>query len=283
MANFKNCMMRSFSFIQRFALCVTPLITSYSLAIAPSRAATFGYSEANLNFTNINTDPLVFLTDADGFTNVNGMANAFSFAQADASSFLQQASNSTFSEAFGEGRSYLGEAESQSRLIGLFFVDADQHFSFDFTAYLELETSIDNPLEENAIAFGEIDFELIDIDNSNVLDFFLLVGDIVTPDNSDFITFDKSDNITFTNSITTSNFGGIKENATASLQGSVQRHFANPTNLALIAFTRNQVVVVAVPEPSAKTGLLFGAILIGFTIKAKRKTISSPLHSTLAQ
>ncbi|NMG19769.1 hypothetical protein [Brasilonema bromeliae] len=264
-------------FVRRVVF-VTPFIASSALGIAPSQAATFAYSEGNFNFTNINQTPLGIGTEANANTlaiGKGGMVNTLAEATA---TFVTgptppEASNFSLSKALGENKGYLGQAESEATVIGNFVVDVNTPFSFDFTTNLTLETSIDNPPAENARAAGDISFALIDTTNNTVLDFFDLTGNVETLGDNDFIAFQKSDNVTLSNPVTTSNFGGNKESATASIQGSLQRSFANETNVALVEVKRNRTRVIA-PEPSTSLALLSFCSIVGLVGKAKRKAIT---------
>ncbi|MBD0261537.1 MAG: hypothetical protein ICV78_02135 [Tolypothrix sp. Co-bin9] len=270
-------MKQHLSFVQQFVLFVTPLLASSALVTAPSQAATFAYSEGNFNFTNINKTPLTFgtYTDTNTIAIANGgMVDTLALAKANFLALSPKASTSSLSLAWGEGRDYLAQAESEARVIGKFVIDANTPFSFNFTTDLNLETSIDNPRAESARAAGDTYFALIDTDNESILDFFSLMGNLNTLGDNDFIEFQKSDNVTLNNPVITSNFGGIQESATASIQGFLQRSFANKTNLALVEVKRNQATV-KVPEPSINLALLLGFGVIAFARKAKRKVVTS--------
>lgn len=264
-------------FVRR-VLFVTPLIAGSALVAAPSQAATFAYSQGDFNFTNFSQRPLAIGTDVNGNSlaiGKGGMVKALSQATA---TFVigptpPEASNFSLSQALGEGRDYLGQANTQATVIGNFVVDANTQWSVDFTTNLNLKTSIDNPPAENARAAGDISFALIDTTNNTILDFFDLTGNVETLGDNDFIAFQKSDNVTLNNPLTTSNFGGNQESATASIQGSVQRYFANETNVALVEVKRNRARVV-VPEPSTTLALLSCCSLLGVVTKAKRKAMT---------
>jgi hypothetical protein len=263
-------------FIRR-VLLVTPLIAGSTLATAPSQAATFAQSEGEFSFTNFNQKPFSIGVSADSNTLAISRGGMVTAQSQGVVSFVThptpEAFNFSLNEAFGESRDYLGEAETQTAIIGDFLVDADTPLSFDFIANLNLNTSIDNPPAENARAAADISFALIDITNNTVLDLFDLIGNVETQGDNDFIAFQKSDNVTLNNPVTTSSFGGNQEYARASIQGSVQRSFANQTNVALVQVTRNKTRVVA-PEPSTGLALLSFCSVIGVVTRAKRKAMT---------
>lgn len=271
-------MKRRLAFVQHCVLFATPLIAGSVLGTAPSQAATFAYSGGDFNFTNINQTPLGIgtQTNTDTLAIGNG-GNVDTFAQAGAVFLVSppKASTSGLSVALGENKDYLGEAESQSKVIGNFVVEANTPFSFDFTANLDLETSIDNPPAENARAAGDISFKLIDTTDESVLDFFSLTGNLATQGDNDFIAYQKSDNVTVRElAVPASEFGGNQEYATASIGGSLQRSFTNKTNLALVQVKSNRTRVTA-PEPSSILALLCCGSVIGLIANTKRKAMTS--------
>jgi hypothetical protein len=261
-------------FTKSFLLMLTPLIASSVLAASPSLAATFAISEGEVEFTRFSQSPSGTQTNTDTNTlaiSDGGAVLADAFAEATFTVTPPTAFNSSSSLAFGEGLDFLGLAESEATVIGSFDVDANTPFSFDFTADLSLETSVDNPLEENARAAGDITFALVDNADNSIIDFLSLTGNLITAGDDDFIAYQNSDNITLNNPVTTSVFGGNQESATASIQGSLQRSFANTTSLTLIEVKSNQAKVTPVPESSTYLALVFSSGVIGIVLKNKRK------------
>jgi hypothetical protein len=246
------------------------------LAASPSQAATLALSEGALEFTRFSQTPsgTGTGTNTNTITNANnGRVDAFANAEATFIVAPPTASNSSLSQAFGEGRNYLGLAESEVTVIGNFDVDANTPFSFDFQTNLNLKTSIDDPQAENARAVGDITLELLDTASNSTIDFFNLTGNLTSP-GDDFIAYQKSDNITLSNPVTTSDFGGNQESATASVQGSLQRYFDSKASLTLIEVKRNQARVTA-PEPPMSLALLFCSGVLSVALKGKRKEKTS--------
>lgn len=262
---------------KRFLLLLTPWIASSVLATSPSQAATLALSEGVVEFTTFSQSPSTVDTNVNTNTVTNdALVNALANAEATFILTPPTAFNPSFNIALGEGRDYLGLAESEAQVIGNFDIDAGTPFSFDFTAALNLETSIDFPppigVREDARASGDISFVLLDTANDGVLDFFSLVGNVTTQDDSDFIAFQKSENVTLSNTIKTSDFQGNEESATAFVQGSLQRSFTNKTNLTLIEVKRNNARVRATtPEPSSILALLSCSGVIGVVLKNRHK------------
>lgn len=288
--------MRTLGFTRRFFLLVTPLIATSSLVTSPSQAATLASSQGEFYLKNFSLDPDVTATVNNANISLNGDVSATNNAIIDFLLEPPEVINKSLSQAFGENKNYLGLANAEGKVLGNFFVDAGDSFSVDFTAFLDLETSIDEPAE-NAKASANISFLLFDttdIANQNLLDefftqflsdttsnikktpldFFSLTANVNSFNDKDFITSQKSENFTLSNQDTQFNFGGNAEFATALFEGSLKRSFATPTNLTFIQVRRSQVKV-SVPEPSTSLSLLFLSALVAVATKAKRKKTTS--------
>ncbi|MEO1372807.1 MAG: hypothetical protein AAFW70_00470 [Cyanobacteria bacterium J06635_10] len=268
-------MNKNLKLIKNLFLVAAPILASSVVGVSPSKAATFALSNSEVEFTNFSQIPLEVDTAANFNTDTvgkGGIVTAIADAEAEAV-FLEVppfARNENLSLAFGENRDYLGLAESQSEIRGEFDIKAGTNFSFDFSADLNLLTSIDNPPAENARASGDISFLLFDIENNNVLDFFSLTGNLVTSGDNDFIALQKSDNVNLNQAGANRDFVGNQESLVALIEGKYQRNFADETNLALIEVKRNRVRVTA-PEPSINLALLVSSGVIGVVLKRRRK------------
>jgi hypothetical protein len=271
-------------FTKHFFGLVTPLIASSLLGSLPTQAGTVAISNSVAEFTNFSQRPLRTITeiDTDLITQAKD-AQAHSLVEADA--FFTAASptpasptpaspaafSSSFNKTMGQGKNFSGSAETTATAVGDFVIDADKPFSFDFTADLNLETKIDNPQAELAMATGDISFALIDKSDQSIIDVFSLEGYLETRGNNDFTQSQKSDNVTITNSVNKSNFGGNQESSSVSIEGSLQRSFANKTNFSLVEITNNKAKVTSVPEPSTTLVPFFCYGVIGIALQAKRK------------
>jgi hypothetical protein len=261
------------NFSKILSLVSTSIVASSVVISSPSYAATFALSQATFNFvgfnqipedifTNDNTNTVTLASNGNGNVTANADANALF----DAARF--KASNLSRSTASGTGKNYLGLAESVADLKGIFKIAENTTFSFDFTADLNLEASIDNPAVENAKANGNIYFGLFDADTNTLFDFFSLRAGLNTSNNSDFLNFDTSNKVTIKNSVTTISTGSKKESAKASIEGFFKRTFANKTNLALVEFKRNEARV-RVTEPLSLIALLFYSGVVSLSLKRK--------------
>jgi hypothetical protein len=261
-------------------LMTAPAIASSMFAVSPTHAATFALSEGQVVFRNFSQSP--FETDSRAEANTFTIANSGSAtADADAEANFRieppDAFNFSLSRVLGEGRDYSATAESQTLVVGLFEIEANTLFSFDFIADLSLETSIDNAPAENASAIGDISFALIDNTNGNFLEFISLVANINTLGDDDFIDTQTSENITLIDLNRESNFGGNKESIQLSAIGSLQRTFIEKTSLTLVGVKRNQARVKA-PEPSSILALVVSGSVIGIVLKDRRKYKSIALQ-----
>ena len=266
-------MKKHFGLIHNLLIATASIFTSSVLNVEPIFAATFAVSNSEVeieNFSQIPSDVATF-TNTETLTNAtDGMVRAIANTDADFLQIPPFATNANLSLAFGENQAYLALAESQSEIIGNFEIEEDTNFSFDFSAFLNLETSIDNPSRENARASGDISLLLFDIENNSILDFVNLTGNLTTEGENDFIALQTSDTVNINQAIADSNFGGKEEFLVSFVEGSVERYFADETNLALIEFKRNRVRVKA-SEPSINLALLVSSGVIGLVLKPRRK------------
>ncbi len=263
-------------FVKHLLLLATPMVASSLLASTPSQAASLALSKSEVKFTDFNqslsVEPIV-ISNSDTFTNaIKGTVDAKANAEANFYNTPKpSASNFAFSQASGEGEKYFGIAKSFAQVIGDFAIEANQSFSFNFTSDLNLQTAIDNPLLENAIASGETSFALFDIDNQSLVDYFSVLGNLNTAGNGDSLELQNTDNISFSRQSQEKIFGGNQELAEAFFQGSYQRTFTNKTNLRLIEVKANQARVATVPEPSNLASFLVAGLIV---VTLKRKSIA---------
>lgn len=274
-------MLNQTRFAKRFLLLVTPIVASsalvplaLSIATPPSLAATLASSKAEFDIDIFSHKPLEIktLTDTNTFTDATSgqaTAEADAFAEFITNPLPPSASNSSFSTASGDGRNYIGEAESVAAVIGYnFLVGEGETFAFNFKGFLDLKTSIDTPQTESASAYGDLSLVLFDNTNKNTLGSFTLFGDLTTLGDDDYLDY-ESESISFNPTIDTS-FGGPQEFAKASIEGNFSRTFDSATSLTLVEAKSNQANVAAVPEPSTVlASLLFCLAGIGYKMKSK--------------
>ncbi|MGB3755550.1 MAG: hypothetical protein WBA07_04155 [Rivularia sp. (in: cyanobacteria)] len=268
-----------FGLSQSLLMLTASCIAGCVLSASPSRAATFSSSETSLVFTDFSHSA------SDAFTKT--IANSISTSQegkveaiSDSTAFIETDSsvaiNSSFSLANGKSKNYMGMASSSSEIKGIFNIEENTVFSFNFFANLTLSTSIDSYPGENAQASGKVWFALFDVNTNKKLDFFNASSGLTATNDNDFVNYSKQGDITLNYPFAISDFGGWEESSQISVAGFYERNFETQTTLALVAFTNNQVKVSA-SEPTNQVALLFlsSAIVVGIKSKQRNTLIGS--------
>ena len=253
-----------------------PVLATLTVTSSPSVAATFASSSANAFINNFSYDPasVATLTDGDVFT--VSTENGSVFANADFNAFFSQnnpfAFNSSFAQAKGSGIEYVGKAYSQAAVIGYdFLVPAGSTFSFDFVSSLELETFIERPPGEYAIAEGNISFFLFDEATDSLLDSFIVSGRLETAETDDFFVTKASDHCSFLLEDFEHEFGGNQEFITAEYLGEFSRYFSEDTYWTLLEVKTNSVMVKA-PEPSSFVALFVFGGVTGVALRKRKRS-----------
>ncbi|MCC5635939.1 hypothetical protein LC593_08730 [Nostoc sp. CHAB 5844] len=267
-------MKQNLEFTKHCLLLATSLLSISVFADSPSQAATIAFSQGNLLFTKFSQSPSGTFTRTD--TNAISISQDGSVAsQADAIAFLGVTPpvgyNFTSSQVFGKNTGYLGLGESEAIIRGIFDVDKNTHFYFNFSADLDLTTFINNPQQENASANGNLGFALINLVNNKVLDYFQVDGTLTTTSNDSF-TYQNSNNVKFS-TFTKSDFDGQKKFTTAAFDGYLNHYFHDKTTIALVALNSTESRV-AVPVPSMFPALIFSWGIISLGLKRKRQKSS---------
>ncbi|MEA5500953.1 hypothetical protein VB834_17820 [Limnoraphis robusta Tam1] len=249
-------MLKKFQQRLNLVLGSIPVLATLTVTSSPSIAATFASSSANAFLHSFSHAPLSIetLTDTETFTfassgsvDANADSDAFFYNQIP----LTFAVNSSLAKAEGYGQKYVGIAESEAAVIGRqFYIEAGSTFSFDFLSSLELETSIEKPPGEAAIAQGNISFFLFDDSTQKPIDFLTISGRLETAGNDDFFEVKASDGFNFLLDYSEQEFGGNQEFITAEYLGEFSRYFSEDTSLTLVEVKTNAVLVKA-PEPSS--------------------------------
>lgn len=239
--------------VTRLFLSATPFITGSVFVASPSFAASESCAATNVNFSLFSHNPFSIFTETDtNTTTVTTDGASIAAANADANFAINPdasqttAYNTAQSHTKGDGNSYLGLGESSAALLGYkFLVGAGETFSFNFKAFLDMGTSVDNPFAEGANSFGSIAFQLFEETDSasTLLDSFALFGNVTSFGNTDFIDNQHSGNIFLDHSDISSAFGGTQEFAQASISGQYSRTFATPTYVTLFETKTTQAFV----------------------------------------
>jgi hypothetical protein len=167
----------------------TRVRSSDPLEARPVRAI----STENFVFQNFN-QPLIASrsnTDTDGTALsennfVVGISTAETFFRLDGTTNQDRGAGSVINEAVGEGAGD-GFANGLASVGGTFFVAAGEHFSFEFSGYLTLGTTVQNADSQTANAFGRIAFGVYNVSKPVRLDFLEVSGGLDTPGTQDFL------------------------------------------------------------------------------------------------
>jgi hypothetical protein len=259
-------------------LLATPLVTTFTVGIAPSTAAIIAGSAASVTIDNFSHRP----TDTSTSTNTNTQTTANSgsvISQANADAvFISNcqellAANLSKSEVAGSGSNYSGLAQSQAAVIGDFDIDAEETFSFNFQTVLHLVTSVDNPPSERARTTGNISFSLIDTVSNILLDSFELSATLRSFSRGDLSLLSYSDSFNPTKINYDFLPPGRATSRSSYISGVYSRSFDRATNLRLVEVKKNSavaeavVIPQAVPEPSTILGT---AMFLSFLAKGRK-------------
>jgi len=98
-------------------------------------------------------------------------------------------------EVTGEGNSFKVVAGGFASVAGTFFVHAGETFSFEFSGYLQMNTSLQNAETQTANTAGRIAFGVYDVTRKPIrLDFLEVTSGLDTPGDRDFLNFQTSGN-----------------------------------------------------------------------------------------
>jgi hypothetical protein len=150
-------------------------------------------------FKNFNQPFLTTRSAADTNSIVSSEENALAAATADAFFIFDPAINgeigvgSITNEVTGRGTNFDGVAESFASVSGTFFIRAGETFSFEFSGYLKMETSLQSAETQTANTTGRIAFGVYDLTRKPTrLDFLEVTGGLDTPGDLDFLNFQTS-------------------------------------------------------------------------------------------
>lgn len=223
-------------------------------APAPDPTPNFVTAQSDTTFSNYSQNPSGVLTDAETSTLVNGGV-ALAIANAKGSFKSDPTFSSLFTNAsvIGGDTPATGKSSSETKVLASFTVDANQNFSFDFSASLnETAKEIENPDAEYNKAQSQTAFLVLDTtntDNPVVLDYFGLQGTLISSKNKAKLTFGSSSNVTIDDRNKSSDIDG--DNGTDFLNGSAvgtyQRNFGSNTNITVVEINSSNVELAQDP------------------------------------
>jgi hypothetical protein len=179
--------------------------------------------------------------------------------------------NQSISQVEAQGNDFAAFVTSRGNIQGDFLVEAGETFSFNFLAYLGLESNPDSSLIREFNTSGEVSFNLFDFNSGSVIDSFLLSANLDTDDSSDFLLRPQTNqNLKFEIEDYALSFSLNKgsESAFALVAGNYSRLFEAQTRLILVGTNTNNVK--ATPEGSSILALLF---FFGMFVGVGRKGI----------
>ena len=298
-------------FSKHLAVLAAPICASSVLITTPSLAATFSTSDTSVNIFNFNqsassssvvidANVLLVTPDSSLFDSDNGEStNVFvgnntgivtsEFDALFLTGFPSFANNSIVNQAFGEGSDYSGSAETESTVIGNFFLDGSSNspttFAFDFLVSSNLGTSIDNPDGESATSASDVSFSLVNTDTQEVIDFFSISSSLTTTGADLLPSVDSSDNFgidLFSLNDADVGLSLTDESISFELFGLYEREFAGPINLTLIETKHNTAIVktksAKVPEASSIVSLLLFASIASSGLYKKNNRLLSEVR-----
>lgn len=252
----------------KVAAAVSLSIASLSSAQS-AQAASIAESSGGFAFNNFSSTPLFTDSDTDTITLTTGNGSE-AIATADAIFEIfpaAEAVNVLENSAFSAEPISSAFAQSEATIIGDFFVNAGDIFSFDFAGFLNLSTATETPADfaEASLITQYSIFSQNSNETLTELDFFGLFGQLSTPTGEDDFEIDSSEAITLNPFEVTGIVGPTEtaENIAVSVSGSYERLFEAATTLTLIelkqasAFSQNDGST-QVPEHSSPLVWLLG-------------------------
>jgi hypothetical protein len=153
-------------------------------------------STENFIFKNFNQPFLATRSAADTNSVVSREDDVVATATADAffifdpSIEAEIGVGSITNEVMGRGTDFDGVAESFASVAGTFFIRAGETFSFEFSGYLQMNTSLQSVETQTANTTGRIAFGVYDFTHQPTrLDFLEVTGGLDTPGDRDFLRF----------------------------------------------------------------------------------------------
>ena len=264
--------------ISKTTVVVSSSLIGLIVAAVPGEAATFATSNSFFSFDNFSQIPDSVSSSTD--TNTLSSGDGSVITEAEASALFNRdpafSLNETVSEALGSGSNYLGLAESEASVLGQFDIAANTSFSFTFAGFLDLFTSIDNPLSEQAQATAGITFALLD-EAATVLSSFELFGVLNTPGEGDDLLVESTPELDWdiADAEFSSSADGLEEQAFVAVFGSYSQQFTAHKQLTLVELKLNEALVseeptVQTPEPGSLLALMsLGGV--AWSLKTKRR------------
>lgn len=255
--------MHPLNFSRTLQTVVLPAIAATLAIVDSATAATFASVRSSLEFTNFSQSPSI--TDTGAFTDtlaISGGGSVLASSDAVAIFDISGAFAANQIESFTQGAdgNYLGVAQSQASVVGVFDLDTGDTLSFDFSGFLALATAIDNSSIESAFAGGSLGFSLFEETANQTPTFFDALNIVAT-----LSTAGDNDIFQFMVEGTPGNWtidqffrqtGGTEEALVLKFSGRYNRVFTKPTLVSLVEDKTGAVEVRQVPTPSLLWGIM---------------------------
>ncbi|MEH2000532.1 MAG: calcium-binding protein [Nostoc sp.] len=215
----------------------------------PNPNPNFVTAQGKTLFSNYSNSPTGTLTNAQTQTLVKGGLGV-AIAEAQASFFKKDSTFSTlFTDAsvIGLDGQFTGNSDSETKVLATFKVGANQTFSFDFSADLELTAKeIENRKVEYNKAQSKTAFLVLDTKNPNkpiILDYFGIQGNLISSDQIGDLTVGSSSNVTINIRNEDSDIDGDNGNdfLNGTAVGTYQRYFSRSSSIAVVEINTSNV------------------------------------------
>lgn len=215
---------------------------------SPNPNPNFVRAQGSTIFSNYSQSPSGTLTAAQADTLVKG---GVGIALSKAGAIFNN--DPTFSALFTDSTvislegQFTGAVDSQTKAVGSFSVGANQTFSFDFAANLELTAKeIENPQVEYNKAGSKSAFLVLDttnIDQPILLDYFGVRGNLISSKKVEDFKLGKSGNVTISSKNKTADIDGNngKDSLVGDAKGTYQQKFSKDTNVTVVEINASGV------------------------------------------
>jgi hypothetical protein len=273
-----------FKSVLMLAAAVMPIGTT--LIAQSAFAATLAYAAAEVrlhNFSRLPANPQATAAQQLGTTGTGAFVTTRQEALFCTDSTCGQpgtAENFSISQANGSGSSYYGFGQSAASVAGYdFAIGANETFSFNFEALLQVGTNATQP-GETATASSNISFQIFagsDSNNLVLLDQLILSGLARNAQTTAQLGISpSSSNFSWLSGAVNSQVGAAP--ASILLSGLFSRHFDQATRISFVE-TKQTAAAVAVPEPNLLPALGVLLLVLGYRRRIQPLNLAADLKS----
>ncbi len=214
----------------------------------------YANATGNAQFSSYSHSATNSLTSAQISALVNGGV-ASAIANANATFIADPTFTRLFTETSGTGQSgtsYFVESQSQTQVVATFEIGANQTFSFDFNADIDLEAKeIETATEANE-ASSKVSFIVLDTSNllqPEIIDYFGISGELISGEFIADVESSSSSNVDFTSNqfIDIDGDNGVDSIDVNAFNGTYERSFNTSKNLTLVKVNSSQIELFGDP------------------------------------